>query len=106
MYESLSQIILFSSILGMGIILFKKIPVLVLLPEQNKESISFKRNFLNIEKKVKKLHLIKFNYFEKFLVNSFSKSKTLISKTDEPIKKNKQKNNLSDNYWGKIKNQK
>ncbi|MCK4781312.1 hypothetical protein KAS79_00065 [Candidatus Parcubacteria bacterium] len=115
MYEAIAKIILFSSTFGMGIILVKKIPILASLPEQTEKPFSLKILFLDTEEKIKNFHFVKSFSLEKFLQKLLLKFKFLALKTDELTSKwiitlhsrsIKRKNNLSDDYWIKIKKKK
>ena len=121
MLELIVSIIFIISILGTGIILYKKIPVLVDLPfvEQEQQSL-----LLQAQAKIAELDFAKFN-FRKLLENFFEKFHNLIFKIEnkigsglETIKKNRgQKNQIlkkqlgdskthNDNYWQEIKKHK
>ena len=115
MYAAIAKIILFSSTFGMGIILVKKIPILVSLPEQTKEDFSLKILFLGIKEKIKNFDFVKSFSLEKFLQKLLLRFKFLALKTDNLTSKwivalrsrsIQRKNNLSDDYWAKVKKKK
>ncbi|MDI6591875.1 MAG: hypothetical protein QME61_03000 [Patescibacteria group bacterium] len=110
MGETIAQIILIGSFIGMGIILYRKIPVLAKLPE-----VSFKREenlFLRIKNKIKEIIPLKSFSYEILLQKILSKIRILSLKTDNKIanwlqklreKSQKKKFEENDNYWQKIK---
>lgn len=109
MLEIIIIIILITSILGIGIILFRKIPILAELPEIPEEKISI---ISKLKEKIKILNPFRNFSYEIFLQKILSKIRILSLKTDirtfnwlqklrEKIKKKKLKEN--DNYWQEIK---
>jgi len=114
MPELIAIIILLCSVVGIGVIIFRKIPILVELPEvsprkkKGKEPRFFQRGL----EKIKKIGPLRSFSFEIFLQKILSKIRILSLKTDnktfnwlqklrEKAKKNKSKEN--DNYWEKLK---
>lgn len=110
MLELIAIIILLSSIAGMSLIIWRKIPVLVTLPTKVKEPReSF---FSKLKNKVKILNPLKSFSSEIFLQKILSKIRVLTLKVDnltgnwlaklrERVKKKKEIE--SDNYWEKLK---
>ncbi|MDI6603314.1 MAG: hypothetical protein QME57_04410 [Patescibacteria group bacterium] len=109
MLELIATIILICSLLGMGVIIFRKIPVLVnlseVLPEKG-EPFSSK-----LKKKIKEFNPLKNFSYEVFLQKLIFRIRILTLKTDnqtfnwlqklrERIKKKKLEN---DNYWEELK---
>lgn len=109
--ELIAGIILFSSLLGMGVIILRKIPVLVnlleVLPQREKGKL-----FLRLKTKIKETPGFKSFSYEIFLQKLLSRIRILTLKTDnktsgwlqrlrEKSKKNKFQEN--DNYWEEIK---
>lgn len=110
MLELVAIIILFSSLMGMSVIIIKKIPVLssLSLPEQV-ESLPF---WQKIKNKISDIPWLKNFSLEKFLQKRLSKLKILVLKTESKIEKylqqlrkrsRDQKENTSDSYWQKLK---
>lgn len=110
-YELIAIIILAGSLLGMKIILFRKIPILLKLPETT-AGMPEESFFSSILKKKTKI-LNPFNYFsnEIFLQKILSKIRVLTLKTDnrtsnwlQELRKKSQKDNFKeDNYWKELK---
>jgi len=108
-YELLSGIFLFISLIGMGVILWRKIPVLINLSEvlpEKEEPFSSK-----LKKKIKEFGPFKNFSYEVFLQKLISKIRILTLKTDsqtfnwlqklkERVKDKKLEN---DNYWDELK---
>ena len=110
-YELIATIILFGSLLGMVVILFRKIPVLVKLPEVLPQKVACPI-FLKLKEKIKILNPFKSFSYEIFLQKILSKIRILSLKTDnktfnwlqklrEKSKRKKIKEN--DNYWEELK---
>ncbi len=110
MLELVAIIILFSSLMGMSVIVIKKMPALssLSLPEQA-ESLPFLRKLKN---KMLDVSWLKNFSSEKFLQKTLSKLKILVLKTESKIEKylqqlrkksREQKENASDSYWQKLK---
>ncbi len=109
-YELVAQIILVFSLLGIGAILFRKIPVLAELPEitpKREEKLSAKA-----KKKIQEFNPFKSFSSEIFLQKLLSRLRILTLKTDNKTsgwlqklrEKSQRKKNLeNDNYWEEIK---
>lgn len=112
MAELIAIIILLSSIIGMGVIIFRKIPVLVELPEispQEKrgEALHF---FQKGMERIKGISPFKSFSYEIFLQKILSKIRILNLKSENKIanwlqrlREKSQKKKLDDNYWEEIK---
>jgi len=109
MLELFAIIILFIGLIGMGIIMMRKIPVLT---ELSAEKIGRPRVLEGIKKKVKKSNLLKVFSGEVLLQKTLSKIRVLTLKTDNKTsawlsklrqKSIKKKEGFSDDYWKKIK---
>lgn len=106
--ELIATIILIGSIFGMGVILFRKIPLLLTLPEVAKEKESL---VLKLKRKFKELNPFKNFSSEIFLQKVLTKIRILALKTDtktfnwlQKLREGYQKKiEERDNYWGKIK---
>jgi len=112
MYELIAKLTLIGSTCGMGLILFRKIPALVLLPEYPEEPFSLKGLPFEFKEKIKDLGFVKSFSSEKFLQKLLLKFKFLALKTDKLTSKwiitlrsrsIERKNNLSNNYWDEVK---
>ncbi len=110
--ELIAGIILFGSLLGMGAIILRKIPVLVELPEIPAVRINWRSIFLKLKEKIKNTSFLKSFSHEVFLQKILSKIRILSLKSEnktgswlqrlrEKSKKNKFQEN--DNYWEEIK---
>jgi hypothetical protein len=109
MADLIATIILISSLLGVAVIIFRKIPILVELPEvlpEKAEPFSSR-----LKKKIKEFNLFKKFSYELFLQKLISRIRILILKIDnqafhwlqklkERVKKKKMEN---DNYWEELK---
>lgn len=110
-YNEIAKIIAVVSFFGMVAIVFKKIPILVSLPETFEKRE--KRNFLFILLgKLKSINPFKKFSFENFLQKFVFKIRLLSLKTDtktfqilQNLKKKafERKKRLDDNYWEEIK---
>jgi len=109
MPELIAIIILLCSVVGMGVIIFRKIPLLVELPavlSEKGEPFSLK-----LKKKIKELLPFKNFSYEVFLQKLISKIRILSLKTDsqtfnwlQKLKERTKKEKLeNDNYWEKLK---
>ncbi len=108
MIEFIAIIILISSLVGMGIILFRKIPLLVELPEvlpPKGESVSSK-----LRKKIKEFNPLKNFSYEVFLQKILSKIRILSLRSESKIgswlqklREKSQRKKENDNYWEEIK---
>jgi len=110
MPELIAKIILFGSLIGMGVILFRKILQISELPKISAE-FSLKENFLKLGEKIKNISFFKSFFSEIFLQKLLSRIRILILKTEnktsnwlqklrERMKKKKLEN---DNYWQELK---
>ena len=108
----IAGIIFISSLLGMGTILFQKVPLLIELPEvSDKEK---KENLvLRLKKKIQRIRFFQNFSYERFLQKMLSKIRILILRTDNKTslwlqklreKSKKKKIIEEDNYWDEIKN--
>ena len=109
--ELTAVIILFGSLLGMGVIILRKIPALVDLPEvlpQREKG----RLFLRLKTKIKEIPGLKSFSYEVFLQKILSKIRILSLKSEnktgswlQKLRKKSQKNKFqeNDNYWEEIK---
>jgi len=110
MTELIASIILIGSLLGMGVILFRKIPILVKLPEVIERPAG--ENFWLILKKIKNIPGLRSFSFEIFLQKILSKIRILTLKTDNKTsnwlqklreRSLRKKSKGNDNYWEEIK---
>ena len=108
MFELIFSIILICSLAGMGVIVFRKIPVLLELPETVPSQFNWKELLI----KIKNLLPFKSFFFEVFLQKILSKIRILSLKTDSKTsswlqklreKKQRKKFGEDDNYWEKVK---
>ena len=108
MIELILLIILILSFLGIGVILYRKIPVLVKLPEPTGDLP--KAVILRVKEKVKGFPVIR-NY-ELYLQKILSRIRVLTLKTDSKTshwlerlrqKKNQENDNNNDKYWEELK---
>lgn len=108
-FELVAGIISFLSFLGMVLIIIRKIPFLLTLPEvpqEKKEGLISK-----IGQKIKSLNLFKNFSFNIFLQKVLTKIRILTLKTDhktfnwlQKLRETRRKNNLDkDNYWEEVK---
>jgi hypothetical protein len=109
MAELIAIITLFSSLIGMGVILFRKIPVLLTLPEILPQKESF---FSKLKKKLKKLNPFRNFSYEIFLQKILTRIRILSLRTDNKTfnwlqklreKTQKKKSEKKDNYWEEVK---
>ena len=109
MIEIIAIIILICSLLGIGVIVWRKIPLLVEMPEvlpEESESTSLK-----LKKKIKEFLPFKNFSYEIFLQKFISKIRILTLKTDnqtfnwlQKLKERMKKKKLEeDGYWEEIK---
>jgi len=115
-FELISIVILFLSLLGMAVILWRKIPALCKLPEQDL-NLNFNFNFCNsltdgIRCGMKKIPVIKNFSYELYLQKMLSKFRVLSLKTESKtgswLEKLRQKNcrknqTNNDGYWDTLK---
>jgi len=109
-YELIATVIFLGSIFGMGVILFRKIPVLAELTleiTEEKEGI-----FSRLKGKIKNLFPLKSSSPEIFLQRILSKIRILALKTENKTstilerlrtRKMEEKENENDNYWEELK---
>lgn len=114
-YEIAAIIILFSSLIGIGVILFRKIPVLVELPDYKSSNvlISFPvKWYKNLKEKIKNISFFKSFSSGVFLQKILSKIRILSLKVENKIafwlqklreRSLKKKNLENDNYWEELK---
>ena len=109
--ELIAGIILFGSLLGMGAIMLRKIPVLIELPEVIKKP-SGEPFWLKLKRKIKNTPGLKSFSSEVFLQKILSKIRILSLKSDNKTgswlqrlreKSKKNKFQEDDNYWEEIK---
>jgi len=104
-------IILLACLLGMGLLAFRKIPLLLELPEvletPEKEKLTFR-----LRKKIQEMDFFRDFSYEIFLQKILSKIRILTLKTDNKAslwlqklreKSKKKKINENDNYWEEIR---
>jgi len=111
MAELTALTILIFSLLGMGVIIFRKVPILAELPEILPAKINWKNIFLKLEKKIKIFNPFRYFSGEIFLQKILSKIRILTLKIENKIfswlkqlrVKAKMKKNLDASYWEKIK---
>lgn len=110
-YEIVAIITLFGSLIGIGIILIRKIPILEELPEVSTE-FNLKEFFSNIEERIKISSRLKTFSFEIFLQKILCRIKVLTLKTENKTsywiqklreRSQKKKEKANDNYWQEIK---
>lgn len=111
MAEVIAQIVLIGSLIGMGVILFRKIPQIAELPETPAE-FNLKENLLKLKEKIKIFRYFRLPPYEILLQKVLSKVRILSLKTDNKTsswlqklreKSQKKKFNENDNYWEELK---
>jgi hypothetical protein len=111
-FELVAVIILFGSLSGMGVIVFRKIPALVGLPEIPAAEINWGGIFLKIKEKIEILNPFKSFSREVFLQKILSRIRILSLKSEnktgswlQKLREKSQKNKFqeNDNYWEEIK---
>lgn len=110
-YEIIATIILFGSLVGMGIIVLRKIPILAELPEVIEKPQE--ENFISkLKEKIKVLNPFRNFSIEIFLQKILSKIRILTLKTESKVaswlqrlreRAQKKKSKENDNYWKEIK---
>ena len=109
-YEIISYSVLVFSLVGIIFFIYRKIPVLVSLPDVSSEKDSGKPSFFR--KAFEKINPLKDFSSELFLQKILSTIRVLSLKTDhktfnwlQNLRQNSQKNKLKDNekYWDEIK---
>ena len=112
MPELIAIIILLCSVVGIGVIIFRKIPVLVELPEVSprKKRQKVPGFFQKGIEKIKKIGPFKSFSFEIFLQKLLSKIRILTLKTDnktsnwlQKLREKSKKEKENDDYWQEIK---
>lgn len=111
-FEAVAGVILFFSLLGVGIIIFRKIPLLAELSEAPADRAQRGSISLNLKEKVKALNPFKYFPYEIFLQKILSKIRILTLKTENKTgswlqglreRTQKKKNLEKDNYWDELK---
>jgi len=109
MLELIAVIILVCSFIGMGVIIFRKIPVLLTLPEILLQKESF---ISKLKERLKKLNPFRNFSYEIFLQKILTKVRILSLRTDNKTfnwlqklreKAQKKKTEKKDNYWEEVK---
>jgi len=110
MVELIATVILIFSLLGIVIIIFRKIPVLLTLPEI---TVSQEEKLIpKLKRKIKELNPLKNFSYEIFLQKALTKIRILSLKADNKTfnwlqrlreKYQKKKTEKKDNYWEEIK---
>jgi len=108
-YKIIAEAVFFGSSIGLGAIVFRKIPLLVTLPEKEIPS----KKFLSvISEKAKRINPFKGLYLNKFLQTVLTKVRILSLKTDaktfdwlKKVRENSQKKKITENedYWDEVK---
>ncbi len=109
-YEIIAQIILFGSTVGLGTIIFRKIPLLITLPEdiveKEKEPL-----VLRLKNRIKRNNPLRDFSYNIFLQKILTKIRILSLKTDKKTfywikklreKRHRKKMRENDNYWEEI----
>jgi len=109
MAELIAILILLSSVIGMGVITFRKIPVLVQLPEIS-PSPAFNTRIRKILEKIRIAKHFKLPSFEIFLQKVLSKIKILTLKIEtkteswlRKLREKTQKKKENEKYWQELK---
>lgn len=109
--EMIAIFILLGSLVGMGAVIFRKIPMISELPEVPAE-FNLKEILLKIKEKIKTFHPFKYFYGEIFLQKILSKVRILTLKAESKTanwlqklreKSQKKKIEENDNYWEELK---
>jgi hypothetical protein len=106
----ISAVMAIISLLGLLLILFRKIPVLVELPEITADSY-IKKLMVNFKNRIKNLSIFKTFSLEIFLQKIISKFRVLTLKTERKTynwlqklrERAKRKRMINDNYWQDLK---
>ncbi len=111
-YEVVAVITLFGSLFGIGVILTRKIPILMELPEVIEKSF-IKDLWQKLKEKIKNIFCSKSFSFEIFLQKILSKVRILSLRADNKTanwlqklrerSRKKKPNKKNDNYWAEIK---
>jgi hypothetical protein len=109
MVELIATIILFGGLIGMGVIIFRKIPALVQLPETSPMP-GFNTRIRKIFEKIRITKHFKLPSFETFLQKILSKIKILTLKIEaktenwlRKLREKTQKKKENDKYWQELK---
>jgi len=112
-FESILQIILLGSSIGLGGIIFKKIPVLRTLADKPSQDFEKKQELgLKLKTGIKKLNLFKDLSYEILLQNILASIRTFSSKLEhrtsnllQELKRNTEERKVreNDHYWEEIK---
>ena len=113
-FELILQIILFTSFIGLGVIVLRKIPALGVLPEENFSSFSKTKQIiaLKFKERIRKLNLLKDLSYEMILEKVLSKTKNISVKFESKMsnllveaKENTRQKEVreNDNYWEDLK---
>jgi len=111
-YELIAIIILVGSLVGMAVIIFRKIPILAELSEIPAARISLKKGLFKLKEKIKILNPFKSLSSEIFLQKILTKIRIISLKTDNKTfnwlqklreRTQKKKAEENDNYWEEIK---
>jgi hypothetical protein len=108
MLEYFAIFCFFASFLGMGAMVYRKIPVLINLPESK---VKEKKLFQKLKEKILKLHPLKNVSLNVFLQKILVKARILSLKLDYKLfnlikklrTKEHQKNEKTDDYWERLK---
>jgi len=113
-FELILQIILFISSIGLGIVIFRKIPFLRTLPQKEFSGFVDKKQVISLsfKKGIQKLNLLKDLSYEMLLEKTLAKTKNisvkfegkmsdLLVEAKESIKQREIREN--DNYWEDLK---
>lgn len=112
MIELIALTVLISSLIGLGVILFLKIPILLELPETSPSQFSWRTLFSKIKNTLRNTPPFKGFLIEIFLQKILSKIRILTLKTDHKTsnwlqklraRSLKKKFGEKDNYWQEIK---
>jgi len=110
-YELIAQIIFVGSLVGIGIILIRKIPLLAELPEKIEETPR-ENLWLKLKERMKNIPVLKSFSFEIFLQKLLSKVRILTLKIEnkmglwlQKLRKRAQKKKIEENddYWERLK---
>jgi len=109
MIEIIAIIIFLGSLIGIGAVLFKKIPILLKIPESEIKEPNFKEPFLKlknkiIESKIFSPDLILQKLFSKIRILTLRVEKKAEDQLQKLREKSKQKKTSeNDNYWEELK---
>ena len=112
MEELIVKIIFVGSTIGIGTIVFRKIPVLIEISEERMQKVDSKSFFPKLLSKVRKSEFFSFNLiFQKILSKIEVLTVAVHKKTDSKLEKlrqdDKKKRDIkNDNYWKKLKESK